>query len=166
MSEPCTAVAPLAGVTVQVIERKGVISMRHCFREAGAGGSNPITPTNKFKTLEADGGTRGSPKRQQNTPENSTSLHRCYTAPGRAALIRSLLIAGLALAFDPHVLLLSWSAERQERVPATSAATCRAAIDAISAGRWLAEDPPAAMRCERGSAFAPGWDCISGYNCR
>jgi hypothetical protein len=77
-------------------------------------------------------------------------------------------VAGLflaALAFDPHVLLLSWSAERQERVPATSAATCRAAVDAIAAGRWLADDPPAAMRCERGSAFAPGSDCIAGFNC-
>jgi hypothetical protein len=70
-----------------------------------------------------------------------------------------------ALAFDPHVLLLSWSAERQERIPATSAATCRAAIHAIGAGRWLADDPPAAMRCERGPAFAPGWDCIENFNC-
>jgi hypothetical protein len=70
-----------------------------------------------------------------------------------------------ALAFDPHILLLSWSAERQERIPSTSAATCRAAIDAIAAGRWLADDPPAGMRCERGNAFAPGWDCIASYNC-
>jgi hypothetical protein len=70
-----------------------------------------------------------------------------------------------ALAFDPHVLLLSWSAERQETVAATSRATCEAARDAIAAGRWLADDPPAAMRCERGSAFAPGEGCIDGYNC-
>ena len=78
-------------------------------------------------------------------------------------------VAGLflaaALAFDPHVLLLSWSAERQETVAATSRATCEAARDAIAAGRWLADDPPAAMRCERGSAFAPGSDCIQGFNC-
>jgi hypothetical protein len=74
-----------------------------------------------------------------------------------------ILTAGLA--FDPHVLLLSWSAERQETVATTSAATCRAAIDAIAAGRWLAGDPPAAMRCERGSAFSPGSDCIVGHNC-
>jgi len=71
-----------------------------------------------------------------------------------------------ALAFDPHILLLSWSAERQETVAATTRATCEAARDAIAAGRWLADDPPAAMRCERGSAFAPGEDCIVGYNCR
>jgi len=76
-----------------------------------------------------------------------------------------VLIAGLALAFDPHILLLSWSAERQETVATTSAATCRAAIDAISAGRWLADDPPAAMACRQGSAFPPGWDCIRGFNC-
>jgi hypothetical protein len=78
-------------------------------------------------------------------------------------------VAGLflaaALAFDPHVLLLSWSAERQETVAATSRATCEVAKDAIVAGRWLADDPPAAMRCERGSAFAPGEDCIQGYSC-
>jgi len=70
-----------------------------------------------------------------------------------------------ALAFDPHILLLSWSAERQETVAATSLRTCTAAIDAIAAGRWLADDPPAAMRCDRGSAFAPGSDCIAGYSC-
>lgn len=160
-----TAVAPLAGVTVQAIEVKGAIPTRHGIREAGAGGSNPLTPTNKIKTLEAGGGTRGSPKRQQNTPENGTSLHRCCTAPGRAALIRSILIAGLALAFDPHVLLLSWSAERQETVAATSSRTCEAAATAIREGRWMAENPPAAMRCERGSGFAPGSDCIEGFNC-
>jgi len=78
-------------------------------------------------------------------------------------------VAGLflaaALAFDPHVLLLSWSAERHETVAATSRVTCEAAQAAIAAGRWLADDPPAAMRCERGSAFAPGEDCIEGYNC-
>lgn len=106
MKRRCTAVAPLAGAITQAIEEKGAIPMRHGIREAGAGGSNPLTPTNKFKTLEADGGTRRSPKRQQNTPQNDTPLHRCYTAPrfvpGRAGLIRSLLAAGLALAFDPR----------------------------------------------------------------
>lgn len=78
--------------------------------------------------------------------------------------VGSMLLAA-ALAFDPHVLLLSWSAERQETVAATSRATCEAAQAAIAAGRWLADDPPAAMRCERGSAFAPGEDCIQGYSC-
>ena len=78
----------------------------------------------------------------------------------------SPFVLAVALAFDPHVLWLAWSAERQETVAATSRATCEAARDAIAAGRWLADDPPAAMRCERGSAFAPGSDCISGYNCR
>jgi hypothetical protein len=75
-----------------------------------------------------------------------------------------ILTAGLA--FDPHVLWLVWSAERQETVATTSAATCRAAIDAIGAGRWLADDPPVAMACRQGSAFPPGWDCIAGHNCR
>ena len=69
------------------------------------------------------------------------------------------------LAFDPHVLLLAWPDARQETVAATSRETCTAAIGSIIAGRWLADDPPAVMRCERGSAFAPGSDCIQGYNC-
>jgi hypothetical protein len=98
-------------------------------------------------------------------------LAKSHPANGSLEKVRGLagrcptLFLAAALAFDPHVLLLSWSAERQERVPATSAATCRAAVDAIAAGRWLADDPPAAMRCERGNAFAPGSDCIQGFNC-
>lgn len=147
--------------------------MRHDFREAGAGGSNPLTPTNKFKALEADGGTRGSPKRQRNTPQTRISLHRRYTAPrfvlGRAGWIRSLsgplLAVSFALAFDPHILLLTWPGARQETVAATSLQTCTTARQAIAAGRWLADDPPAMTRCERGSAFAPGSDCIVGFNC-
>jgi len=89
MSGCCTAVAPLAGASAQAIGRKGAIPMRHGIREAGAGGSNPLTPTNKIKTLEAGGETRGSSKRQQNTAKNDTPLHRCYTAPRRSVLIRS-----------------------------------------------------------------------------
>jgi len=77
----------------------------------------------------------------------------------------SALFLAAGLAFDPHVLLLSWPAERQETVAATSSRTCEAAATAIREGRWLADDPPAAMRCERGSAFAPGSDCIQGYSC-
>jgi hypothetical protein len=90
---------------------------------------------------------------------SATKRHqKCHQIPA--------LFLAAALPFDPHVLLLSWSAERQETVAATSRATCEAARDAIAAGRWLADDPPAAIRCERGSVFAPGSDCISGYNCR
>ena len=72
----------------------------------------------------------------------------------------------MALAFDPHLLLLSWSAERRETIPSTSRATCEAAMEAIVAGRWLADDPPMAMRCSRGNGFAPGSGCIAGFNCR
>ena len=81
MSQPYTAVAPLSGATPQITDKPHGISQFPCFREAGAGGSNPLTPTNKFKTLEAAGGIRGSPKRQQNTSKTPTGLHRCYTAP-------------------------------------------------------------------------------------
>jgi len=75
------------------------------------------------------------------------------------------LFLAAGLAFDPHILLLAWPDARQETVAATSRATCTAAIGSIIAGRWLADDPPAVMRCERGSAFAPGSDCIASYNC-
>jgi hypothetical protein len=77
----------------------------------------------------------------------------------------AVLCLAMALSFDPHVLLLSWSADHQEVVATTSLRTCEAARDAIAAGRWLSDDPPAAMRCERGSGFAPGSDCIQGHNC-
>jgi hypothetical protein len=70
-----------------------------------------------------------------------------------------------ALAVDPHVLVLSWTPALDERIPATSAETCQAAVKAIAAGHWLADNPPIAARCERGNAFAPGWDCIEGFNC-
>ena len=73
--------------------------------------------------------------------------------------------AGAGLAFDPHILLLTWPGARQETVAATSSRTCTEAREAIAAGRWLAEDPPAVARCEPGSAFAPGSDCIQGYSC-
>ncbi len=92
------------------------------------------------------------------TPKNATRLHQ------KLHQIPALFLAA-ALAFDPHILLLAWSAARQETIAATSRATCEAARDAIAAGRWLADDPPAVMRCERGSAFAPGSDCIASYNC-
>ena len=105
-------------------------------------------------------GNLAGPPQEQKRGDSGVVAEKCHQ---KLHQIPALFLA--ALAFDPHVLLLSWSAERQERVPATSAATCRAAVDAIAAGRWLADDPPAAMRCERGNAFAPGWDCIASYNC-
>ena len=70
-----------------------------------------------------------------------------------------------ALAFDPHVLLLTWPGERQETVAATSRATCEAAVAAIREGRWLGDDPPVAMDCRRGNAFPAGAMCIAGFNC-
>lgn len=76
-------------------------------------------------------------------------------------------LLAMALAFDPHVLTLSWGADRpQETVAATSRSTCEQAADAIRSGRWLADDPPLAMACRQGSAFPKGWDCIERFNCR
>ena len=53
-------------------------------------------------------------------------------------------------------------------LPGTLQAFNSAALYARTNGyvrRWLADNPPTAMRCERGSAFAPGSDCIAGYSC-
>jgi hypothetical protein len=76
------------------------------------------------------------------------------------------MLLAMALAFDPHVLLLSWPGERQETVAATSRATCEAAVDAIREGRWLGDDPPVATACRQGNAFPAGAMCIQGFNCR
>ena len=81
---------------------------------------------------------------------------------GRAAA----LCLAMALAYDPHLLVLTWPGERQETVAATSRATCEAAVDAIREGRWLGDDPPVAMRCAQGNAFPAGAMCIQGFNCK
>jgi len=78
-------------------------------------------------------------------------------------LVSILLV--MALAFDPHILFLSWSAERQERLAATNLTTCTQAMQAISEGKWMADDPPLAMRCFRGNGFAADSLCIKNYNC-
>ena len=75
------------------------------------------------------------------------------------------LAIAMALAFDPHLLLLSWSAERQETVATTNRMTCESAMSAIAQGRWLADDPPAAMRCTRGNGFSVRSLCIERFNC-
>lgn len=62
-----TAVAPLAGVTVQAIEVKGAIPTRHGIREAGAGGSNPLTPTSLSKHLATKTCRAARVKTEQNT---------------------------------------------------------------------------------------------------
>jgi hypothetical protein len=104
----------------------------------------------------------------QQSPLTMSPMRRGWARPAmRGAAPAALAVATMAaLSFDPHILLLSWSADRQETVPATSAATCREAIDAIRAGRWLAQDPPAAMACRQGSGFSERELCIERFNCR
>lgn len=75
------------------------------------------------------------------------------------------LVIAMAVAFDPHLLFLSWSAERQEAVATTNRMTCEAAMSAIAQGRWLADDPPLGMRCTRGNGFSAKSMCIKGFNC-
>ena len=93
------------------------------------------------------------------------ALRDCWKAAQQLTLLGPLL--AMALAFDPHVLTLSWGTDRpQETVAATSRSTCEQAAEAIRSGRWLADDPPLAMACRQGNAFPKGWDCIENYNCR
>ena len=82
----------------------------------------------------------------------------------RGARVAVLCLA-MALAFDPHLLVLWWSGDRRETLPATSLATCTQAIMAIAEGRWLADDPPTGMQCVPGNGFSAGALCIEGFNC-
>lgn len=75
------------------------------------------------------------------------------------------LVITMAIAFDPHLLFLSWSAERHETIAATSRTTCESAMAAIAEGRWLADDPPATMKCVRGNGFSAQSLCIENFNC-
>jgi hypothetical protein len=76
-----------------------------------------------------------------------------------------VLVIAMAIAFDPHLLFLSWSAERQETIATTNRMTCETAMSAIAQGRWLANDPPLAMRCTRGNGFSARSLCIEKFNC-
>src|SRR6187399_866721 len=100
----------------------------------------------------------------QQSPLTMSPMRRVWARSARGVAPAALAIATMAaLSFDPHILLLSWGAGRQETVPATSAATCREAIDAIRAGRWLRDDPPVAMACRQGSGFYEREMCIERY---
>jgi len=93
-------------------------------------------------------------------------MRRGWARSARRAAPAALAVAVVAaLAFDPWILLISWSAESQEVVAATSRATCETAAAAIRAKRWLAEDRPLSATCRQGNAFPPGSDCIRGFNC-
>lgn len=82
----------------------------------------------------------------------------------RPPLLALAVMLGGSVTFEPQVLTLDWP-DRSEIVAATSPATCKAAIAAIAAGNWLADDPPLRTACDPGNAFAPGSDCIENYNC-
>lgn len=56
----------------------------------------------------------------------------------------------------------------EKREPAADRVSCEAAAAAGLAGRGLplyADGPAREARCVPGNAFAPGWDCIVGFNC-
>lgn len=75
-----------------------------------------------------------------------------------------LLLAG-ALDYEPHALIVEFADGHVERMAATSAATCAAAIAAIDGKLWLPREPIRALSCRPGNLFAPGSTCIKGYNC-
>jgi len=83
----------------------------------------------------------------------------------RRAARAAVLCLAMALAFDPHLLVLSWAADRSETLAATSLATCTQAMMAISEGRWLADDPPTGMQCVQGNGFSARALCVEGFNC-
>jgi len=128
----------------------------------------PVQPPSAIAPISARGHQPVTPAEQKNRLTRNKPRHSrppIGAIKNGTRLSAAQLFLSAALVFDPHVLWLAWSAERQETVAATSRATCEAAATAIREGRWLADDPPAAVRCERGNAFAPGSDCIAGHNC-
>lgn len=99
------------------------------------------------------------------TPTTSSNLDKIKNWVAHRRTILPLILVSI-LTYDPHILFLSWSAARQEILASTNRMTCTQAMSAISEGRWMKSDPPAAMRCIPGNAFAPKTECIAGYNCR
>ena len=89
-----------------------------------------------------------------------------------AALAFAFAMFSAALVFGaerPYTLHLAWEDGMTERIPATTEELCVRAAAALTQGRWVpvgrAGHHLAAYRCASGNAFAPGWDCIEGYNC-
>lgn len=87
----------------------------------------------------------------------------------RAAAITGPIVAGFLLIgadYDPQVLTLRWSSGHEERIPATSTATCETAVRAIRSGLWMFDRPPTTARCSPGNLFPERSLCIAGFNCR
>ena len=70
-----------------------------------------------------------------------------------------------SLDYDPNVLTLRYADGRGERIAASSAKTCNVAVGAIYGGLWSVQPKPREAICSPGDLFAPGSDCIHGFNC-
>jgi hypothetical protein len=68
--------------------------------------------------------------------------------------------------YDPQTLTLRWPDGRDERMAATSPATCQAAVRAIERGLWRpVGDEPVSATCAPGDLFSARSKCIKGFNC-
>jgi hypothetical protein len=84
------------------------------------------------------------------------------TGLGPAALAAGFVLIG-SIVYDPHVLLLRWPDGHEERIAATSPATCGAAVRAIDLGLWRPGDAePLSATCAPGDIFSVGSNCIAG----
>lgn len=71
-----------------------------------------------------------------------------------------------------YILIVTYPMQGQwveQRWAAADRVSCEAAAGAWLAGRGLplnVDGPAREARCVPGNMFAPGWDCIVGFNCR
>ncbi len=66
-------------------------------------------------------------------------------------------------------MVVIWEDGSIEEISATNFAACDKAMNALANGKWVPvghTDRPAKAICMPGNSFAPGWDCIRGYNCK
>ena len=87
-----------------------------------------------------------------------------------AALALGVVLAG-SLDWDPHFLVATWPDGHTERVPATTGASCNAAVAALYKGFWHLDDKahggaPVSASCVAGDGFTPADLCIAHLNCR
>lgn len=78
-----------------------------------------------------------------------------------------------AFAFGAAIAIAQWPDGTVSRDPATDLAACLAAAEAWTSGRALPLGQSRAaitVLCQPADAtsagFAPGWDCIRGFNCK
>lgn len=82
-----------------------------------------------------------------------------------ALAVPIVLLAALVDDYDPQVLTLTFADGHEEAVPATSPASCAAAVRALRNGNWQPIGPqPVSAYCTKGDRFLPCSRYIVGYN--